>query len=71
LQDRQSVERGDAPIIADVSVRPRVAGVARSGTAGCDLERDRGVCGGDLVVAARGRLSAAESMAARLRVGSG
>ena len=37
-------------VAADIGGGER-RGVARGGTAGCDFERDRGVCGGDLVVA--------------------
>ena len=51
LQDHQSVERCDAAIAADVPAR-----VGRA-AAGCDLERDHGVCGvnaGDSGVGAHG-----------------
>ena len=41
LHDHERIERRDAVVTTDV---------------GCDPECDRGVCGGDLVVAARGRL---------------
>ena len=41
LQDHESVERCDAAIAADI-----IAQVGRA-AAGCDLERDRGVCGGE------------------------
>ena len=34
LQDRESVERGDRTVSADIGVRPRVAGITRGGTAG-------------------------------------
>jgi len=46
LQDHESIERGDAVVAADVR-GGKCRGVARGGTAGCDLERNRGVRGGD------------------------
>jgi len=41
LQDHESIERGDAAIAAHIPSR-----VGRA-AAGCDLERDNGVCGGE------------------------
>ena len=49
--------RGDVSIATDISGGER-RGVARSGAAGCEPERDRGVCGGEDAVAARGRRGA-------------
>ncbi|MEA3324716.1 MAG: hypothetical protein U9Q37_06205 [Euryarchaeota archaeon] len=44
LKDHERVERGDAAVVVHVCIRVPAAG-------GCEMERDRGVGGGDLVVA--------------------
>lgn len=43
LQNHQRIERGDAVVAADICIRVPVA-------AGCDIERDCGICGGGGVV---------------------
>ena len=50
MQDRQSVDEGDAVVAADISGGEH-RGIARGGTVGCDCKRDRGVRGGDVIVA--------------------
>jgi hypothetical protein len=49
LQDHQRIERCDAAIAANISAQ-----VGRA-AAGCDLERDCGVCGGERRRFIRGR----------------